>query len=62
MIVSGDAFRAGASPQVDMDAKGGAAISIAHTRGKPMLFLGTGQKYRDLVKFDAGWYVDQFFG
>lgn len=45
-----------------MDAKGGAAISIAHTRGKPMLFLGTGQKYRDLVKFDAGWYVDQLFG
>ncbi len=47
--------------KVDMDSKGGAAISIAHITGKPILFLGTGQKYGDLVKFDAGWYVDQLF-
>ncbi|MEA1894515.1 MAG: signal recognition particle-docking protein FtsY [Euryarchaeota archaeon] len=47
--------------KVDMDSKGGAAISIAHITGKPILFLGTGQKYGDLVKFDASWYVDQLF-
>ncbi|MCK4811841.1 MAG: hypothetical protein KAS74_06185, partial [Methanosarcinales archaeon] len=28
---------------------------------KPVLFLGTGQKYGDLMKFDAEWYVDQLF-
>ena len=48
--------------KVDMDTKGGAAISIAHITGKPVLFLGTGQKYSDLKKFDAQWYVDQLFG
>jgi len=47
--------------KVDMDSKGGAAISIAHVTGKPILFLGIGQKYEDLVKFDAEWYVDQLF-
>lgn len=47
--------------KVDMDSRGGAAISIAHVTGKPVLFLGTGQKYGDLMKFDAEWYVDQLF-
>ncbi|MEA1905645.1 MAG: signal recognition particle-docking protein FtsY [Euryarchaeota archaeon] len=47
--------------KVDMDSRGGAAISIAHVTGKPVLFLGTGQKYDDLMKFDAEWYVDQLF-
>ena len=47
--------------KVDMDSRGGAAISIAHVTGKPVLFLGTGQKYEDLKKFDAEWYVDQLF-
>lgn len=47
--------------KVDMDTKGGAAISIAHITGKPVLFLGTGQQYDDLKKFDAEWYVDRLF-
>ncbi len=47
--------------KVDMDSRGGAAISIAHVTGKPVLFLGTGQKYEDLRKFDPEWYVDQLF-
>lgn len=37
--------------KADMDMKGGAAISIAQTIGKPILFLGTGQGYDDLVPF-----------
>ena len=37
--------------KADMDPKGGAAISIAHTIGKPLMFLGTGQGYDDLVPF-----------
>lgn len=45
----------------DADAKGGAAISISYTTGKPILFLGTGQSYKDLIKFDPGWLVDRLF-
>jgi len=45
----------------DADAKGGAAISIAYATGKPILFLGTGQGYKDLVKFDPEWLVDRLF-
>jgi fused signal recognition particle receptor len=37
--------------KADMDPKGGAAISIAHTIGKPLMFLGTGQGYDDLTPF-----------
>lgn len=45
----------------DADAKGGAAISIAYTTGKPILFLGMGQSYKDLVKFDPNWLLDRLF-
>jgi len=31
--------------------KGGCALSIAHVTGKPIVFLGTGQKYEDLRAF-----------
>jgi fused signal recognition particle receptor len=37
--------------KADMDPKGGAAISIAHTIGKPLMFLGNGQGYDDLTPF-----------
>lgn len=47
--------------KTDMDSKGGAAISIAHSTGKPILFLGFGQDYTDLKKFDGKWFVDQMF-
>lgn len=45
----------------DADAKGGAAISIAYTTGKPILFLGVGQSYKDLVRFDPNWLLDRLF-
>ena len=45
--------------KADMDPKGGAAISIAHTIGKPLVFLGTGQGYDDLEAFmPAGMVAD----
>jgi len=47
--------------KIDADAKGGAALSIAHTIGKPILFVGTGQGYDDLTPFDAKWMVDKLF-
>ena len=38
--------------KADADSQGGAAISIAHVTGKPILFLGTGQAYDDIERFD----------
>ncbi len=45
--------------KVDADAKGGAAISIVYATGKPLLFLGTGQGYGDLVEFSPEWIIDR---
>ncbi len=45
--------------KADADSKGGAAISIAHITGKPILYLGVGQGYKDLKKFDPDWFVDR---
>ena len=48
--------------KIDADAKGGAALSIAHSVGKPILFIGTGQTYDDLQPFDPHWMVERIFG
>ena len=48
--------------KADADANGGAAISIAYVTGKPILFLGTGQEYDDIERFDPDWLVDQLLG
>jgi len=48
--------------KTDVDAKGGTAISIAHSTSKPILFLGMGQGYDDLVTFDTDWLVDRLLG
>jgi fused signal recognition particle receptor len=47
--------------KIDADAKGGAALSIAHAVGKPIAFVGTGQEYEDLEVFDPEWMVDRLF-
>jgi len=44
--------------KADADQQGGAAISIAHVSGKPILFLGTGQDYDDLEPFEPEQIVD----
>ena len=38
--------------KVDADVKGGAALSVTYVTGKPIVFIGTGQKYEDLEEFD----------
>lgn len=38
--------------KADVDEQGGAAISMSYVTGKPILFLGVGQEYKDLVAFD----------
>jgi fused signal recognition particle receptor len=48
--------------KADMDSRGGAAISIAHTIGKPLMFLGTGQAYSDIIPFSPAEVVDELLG
>ena len=48
--------------KADMDSRGGAAISIAHTIGKPLMFLGTGQGYEDIIPFDPVQVVEELLG
>ncbi|MFA6048507.1 MAG: signal recognition particle-docking protein FtsY [Candidatus Micrarchaeia archaeon] len=45
--------------KVDCDAKGGNSLSIARETGVPVVFLGMGQEYSDLVPFDAGIVVQK---
>jgi fused signal recognition particle receptor len=45
--------------KADADAKGGAAVSIAYVTKKPILFLGVGQRYEDLQKFNAAWLIER---
>jgi fused signal recognition particle receptor len=46
------AFDGAVLTKADADSQGGAAISVAQVTGKPVLFLGTGQGYDDLRRFD----------
>ncbi|WP_101295112.1 signal recognition particle-docking protein FtsY [Halegenticoccus soli] len=48
--------------KADADSNGGAAISIAYVTGKPILFLGTGQGYDDIERFDPELLVDRLLG
>ena len=48
--------------KIDADSKGGAALSIAHTIGKPIAFVCNGQEYEDIIKFNAEWMLDRLFG
>ena len=48
--------------KADVDASGGAAISISYVTGKPILFLGTGQGYEHIEPFEPEELVDQLLG
>jgi fused signal recognition particle receptor len=48
--------------KIDADAKGGAALSMAKTIGKPVVFVNLGQTYEDIRPFDVGWMVDRLLG
>lgn len=47
--------------KVDADAKGGSSLSIAYTIGKPLLFIGVGQEYKDQIPFNPEWMVQHIF-
>lgn len=48
--------------KMDADSRGGAALSITHVTGQPILFLGTGQDYKDLVEFKPEIILNALFG
>lgn len=48
--------------KADVYEKGGAALSASHTIKKPILFLGTGQNYDDLVEFKPEEIVKNLLG
>jgi fused signal recognition particle receptor len=48
--------------KLDADAKGGGAISISRITGKPVIFVGTGQRYEDLQPFDPPYIVSRILG
>jgi fused signal recognition particle receptor len=47
--------------KADADSKGGASLSIGYVIKKPILFLGVGQGYDDIMEYDADWMLDQLF-
>jgi fused signal recognition particle receptor len=46
----------------DADAKGGAAVSIVYSTSKPIVYLGVGQGYEDIVPFDSDNFIKSLFG
>lgn len=47
--------------KADADSKGGASLSIGYVIKKPILFLGMGQGYDDIMEYDSEWMLNQLF-
>ncbi len=47
--------------KIDTDAKGGACLSVAHVTEGPILYLGTGQGYDDMIEFTPNWFISKVF-
>ncbi|MCI4368670.1 MAG: signal recognition particle-docking protein FtsY [Thermoplasmata archaeon] len=47
--------------KLDADVKGGAALSATFVTGRPILYVGVGQSYADLKRFDPEWMVERLF-
>jgi fused signal recognition particle receptor len=45
--------------KADVYEKGGAALAASHTINKPILYMGIGQDYKDLEKFDSKKIVEK---
>jgi len=48
--------------KVDADVKGGTALSVVYATNRPIAYIGTGQGYLDIEKFNAEWFVDKILG
>ena len=47
--------------KIDADAKGGSAISIAHITSRPIVYIGVGQSYDDIIPFDTNKFISSLF-
>ena len=47
--------------KADADSKGGSSLSIGYVIKKPIMFLGVGQGYDDIMEYDAEWMLNQIF-
>ena len=47
--------------KVDADVKGGAILSILSESSKPIIYIGTGQEYKDLEKFNKERFLSELF-
>ncbi|MDF0682378.1 MAG: signal recognition particle-docking protein FtsY [Candidatus Nitrosocosmicus sp.] len=47
--------------KTDADAKGGSAISISYITSKPIIYLGVGQGYDDIINFNRERFVETIF-
>lgn len=45
--------------KVDADPSGGAALSVAFVTGRPVLYVGVGQRYDDLQRFEPEWFAQR---
>lgn len=45
--------------KVDADPSGGAALSVAFVTGRPVIYIGVGQGYDDLRKFEPEWFAQR---
>ena len=45
--------------KVDADPSGGAALSVAFVTGRPVVYVGIGQGYEDLQRFDPEWLAQR---
>ena len=43
----------------DIDEKGGTALSVGYILKKPILYLGTGQKYHEIEQFDKDKFIEK---
>ncbi len=55
-------FDAAILTKVDADAKGGSSLSVSYITGKPIIYVGVGQEYSDLERFDARWFAEKILG
>jgi fused signal recognition particle receptor len=48
--------------KLDADARGGSAVSVTFTTGKPVIYAGVGQGYDDLVPFNSSFVIRNILG
>jgi fused signal recognition particle receptor len=48
--------------KTDADAKGGSAISIVYATSEPIVYLGVGQGYDDIIPFEMSKFLQSLFG